>query len=74
MTELRDQREALTLSAIMDAINRRELATAADILVSRLVALQFAKRKGGSWEKAAKLELIPEPGTEYGPAGLSGLS
>jgi len=58
----------------MDAVNRKDLSTAMDILVMRLQALAAAKRKGGSWEKAAKVELIAEPGTDCMAAGVSGLA
>ena len=43
------------------------------VLVMRLQALQRAKRKGGKWETAAKVELLPEASNELGPAGLEGI-
>ena len=49
----------------MDAINRVEIQQAMDILSQRILAIQLAKRKGGSWEKAEAVELIP---------GFSGLA
>lgn len=73
LTELRDIREAATLGAVLDAVNRSEVSTALDIIVMRLQALQAAKRKGGSWDKASKVELIPEPGADMMAAGVSGL-
>ena len=73
LSEVRDQREALTLAAAMDALSRSDVARAMDLLSMRLVALQKAKCKGGSWEKAQTVELIPAPGTELGPAGLTAL-
>jgi hypothetical protein len=48
-----------TLASAMDAINRREVQQAMDILSQRILAIQLAKRKGGSWEKAEAVELIP---------------
>ena len=59
LTDIRDLREAQTLSYVMDSVNRGELAQAMDVLAQRILALQLAKRKGGSWEKAETVELIP---------------
>ena len=59
LTEIRDIREVLTLAEAMDSINRREIARAMDILAQRILAVQQAKRKGGSWDKAEAIELIP---------------
>ncbi len=58
LTEVRDIREVLTLAQVMDHVNRDELAQAMDVLAQRVIAIQ-TKRKGGSWEKAEALELIP---------------
>lgn len=58
LTEVRDQKEVLTLCEILDHVNRREIARALDILVQRIVAIQSAKAKSGSWEKAESLELV----------------
>ena len=75
LTELRDKREALTLATIMDHINKDSLSEACDIIASRLLALQEAKSKGGTWEKAATKELIPLPGASgLQPSGLSSLT
>ena len=60
LSDIRDIREVATLSHAMDAINRREAAMAMDILAQRILAIQLAKRKGGSWEKAEAVELIPD--------------
>lgn len=51
-------KEAVTLSEIMDSINRREIAQALDILSQRILAIQAAKTKGGSSEKAEAIELV----------------
>ena len=59
LTEIRDIREVLTLAEAMDSINRKEIARAMDILAQRILAVQQAKRKGGSWDKAEAIELIP---------------
>ena len=62
LSEVRDQKEVLkevlTLCEILDHINRREIARALDVLCQRIVAIQQAKAKGGSWEKAEALELV----------------
>ena len=47
------------LSYVLDSVNRGELAQAMDVLSQRILALQLAKRKGGSWEKAESVDLIP---------------
>ena len=39
----------------------------------RLQSLAMAKKKGGSWEKASKVELIAESGADLSAAGVSGL-
>ena len=70
---MRDLREAQTIAAAIEQVSRRDLERAMDILCMRLVALQRAKAKGGSWEKAQRCELIPEPGSEAGPSGLGPL-
>lgn len=59
LSEIRDVREVLTLAETMDCINRREISRAMDVLAQRILAVQQAKRKGGSWEKAECIELIP---------------
>lgn len=75
VTDVRDQRELITLATIIDHVNRKDLARACDTLVMRVQAIVKAKGKGGSWDKAAKAELIPEVGhAELGPAGFSGLN
>ena len=75
VTDVRDTRELITLATVIDHVNRKDLARACDTLVMRVQAIVKAKGKGGSWDKAAKAELIPEVGhAELGPAGLSGLN
>jgi len=73
LTDLRDTREATTLALAIDYVNRSQFEKAMDVLTMRLVALSKAKSKGGSWEKAQRGELIPEPGHEMAPTGMSGL-
>ena len=73
LTETRDIREASTLAYIFNMVNRGDVSAALDALVMRLSAMQRAKRKGGKWEAAAKVELIPETGGDVGPAGLDAL-
>ena len=75
LTELRDLREVQTLAAAMDAINSRELSRAMDILACRIGAIQKAKEKGSSWEKAERIELIAGgSSSSLGPSGLGGLA
>ena len=57
--DIRDIRDVATLAHAMDAINRKEAQQAMDILSQRILAIQLAKREGGSWEKAEAVELIP---------------
>ena len=73
LTEVRDLTEAQTLGAALDLINRRRLEQAMDLLTMRLAALSKAKAKGGTWEKAQRVELIPEPGNDGMPSGLATL-
>eukprot|EP00974_Lingulodinium_polyedra_P018063 1749794-Lingulodinium_polyedra.AAC.1 len=54
----------------MDAINGDQLAACMDILSQRIQAIQAAKTKGGSWEKAAKIELALPQGALAGSSGL----
>ena len=72
-TETRDLREATTLAYIFDMVSKKEVSMALDALVMRLLAMQRAKRKGGKWETASKVELIPEATNELGPAGLENI-
>ncbi|CAE8581762.1 unnamed protein product, partial [Polarella glacialis] len=53
LSKVRDVREATTLLTAMDLLNRRDFERAMDVLSMRVMALQQAKAKGGSWEKAA---------------------
>eukprot|EP00973_Karenia_brevis_P012307 1671481-Karenia_brevis.AAC.1 len=63
LTEIRHMREVQNLALAMDHINRAELKQAMDVLAQRVITIQAAKRKGGSWEKAEGLELLPPSGT-----------
>ena len=74
VTEIRDLREVYTLSTILDAVNRDDLSQAMDVLVMRLHALAAAKRKGGTWDAAQKLELIPTTAGDLLPPGLAGVA
>ena len=62
VSDVRDQKEVMTLCAALDSINNRDLATAMDIISQRVLSIQTAKMKGGFWEKANKLELVSDPG------------
>ena len=70
LTELRDQREVQTLALVIDLINARDLATAMDVLAQRIIAIQRAKTKGGSWEKAETVELLTGTGGGVAAGGL----
>ncbi|CAK8990539.1 unnamed protein product, partial [Durusdinium trenchii] len=52
LTEVRDLKEVVTLAEILDSVNRKEISRALDIICQRIIAIQSAKQKGGSWEKA----------------------
>ena len=70
LSEVRDQKEVMTLCLAMDSINARKLETAMDVLSQRINAIQAAKAKGGSWDKAAKIELTLPPGQSSASSGL----
>ena len=46
------------------------LETAMDTLAQRILAIQAAKKKGGSWEKAEQAELVVGPSTGAMASGL----
>ena len=73
LSELRDRREAMTLATVMEKLNKDEVSEAMDLISMRLLALQEAKQKGGSWEKASLKELIA-PATTGGGLQMAGLS
>jgi hypothetical protein len=60
--ETRDKREVATLAWVMDLINLKDLEVAMDVLSQRILAIQRAKAKGGSWEKGEMIELTPGGG------------
>ena len=59
LSEIRDIREVLTIAEAMDCINRKEIARAMDVLAQRILAVQQAKKKGGSWEKNRNYRIHP---------------
>ena len=61
------------MAYIFDMVTKKEVGMALDALVMRLQAMQKAKRKGGKWETASRIELIPEATNELGPAGLDSI-
>eukprot|EP00974_Lingulodinium_polyedra_P068884 6670192-Lingulodinium_polyedra.AAC.1 len=73
VSELRDQREVLTLCKCLDHLNRHEVPEAVDTLAQRVVSVQAAKQKGGSWEKSELMELIPTGALCLAPGGVSSL-
>ena len=71
LNDVRDQREVATLIALMDKIQAYEVEEAMDIMVQRIVAIQEAKEKAGSWDKASKFEFVGPTGEVYGhPVGV----
>eukprot|EP00974_Lingulodinium_polyedra_P031352 3019026-Lingulodinium_polyedra.AAC.1 len=58
----------------VDLINRDCLEMGLDVLVARIHAMQAAKAKGASWEKAENIELIPSSSSSVAPAGLGALT
>jgi hypothetical protein len=74
LNEVRDVREVATLACAMDAVNRRDLQHCMDILSMRILSIQAAKKKGGSWEKAVALELVPESGGSLLTGGMAALT
>jgi hypothetical protein len=70
LSEMRDLREVQTIAAAMDLINMGTLAECMDTLAQRIVAIQQAKKKGGSWEKAESIELVTGPSSGAAASGL----
>ena len=70
LSEVRDIKEAVTLATAMDLVSQGQFEELMDVLSQRPSALQAAKAKGGSWEKAAKIELTIAPGQAAAPPGL----
>ena len=54
----------------MDCINGADLRAAMDVLSQRILAIQRAKTKGGTWEKAETIELVSGAGASNTAAGL----
>ena len=74
LSDTRDVRESLTLAQAMNHINRRQLSQAMDVMRQRLLAVHAARvKKGGSWEKAAAIELVPS-GHSIDPANMLALT
>ena len=73
LSEMRDLREVKNLATAMEYINAGELSMAMDVLTQRIAAIQAAKEKGGTWEAATKLELVPSAGTVLAPRGMRAL-
>ena len=73
LSEVRDIREVATLAAVIDHVNNKNLAGAIDILAQRVLAIQAAKRKGGSWDKAEILELLPGHNVPLAAGGMMAL-
>ena len=70
LTELRDQREVSTIAHTLDMVSRGDVAEAMDVLCQRILAIQQAKSKGGSWDKAANIELLAKDGVMAAPSGM----
>jgi len=73
LSDLRDQREVQTLCLAIDHVNKDQMAEALDTMAQRVVAIQAAKRKGGTWEKAEAAELLPGTGSAVVPGGMLSL-
>jgi ribosome assembly protein YihI (activator of Der GTPase) len=58
LTEVRDMKEVVMSAEILDAVNREEISQALDVLCQRILTIQAAKQKGGTWEKAEAIELV----------------
>lgn len=74
LTETRDLREVQSIALAMDHINRQEVASAMDVLAQRVLSIQAAKTKGGSWERAERMELLPSSATALAPGAMLQLS
>jgi len=74
LTDLRDQREISTLAAVADHLQVDEVAMALDIICQRISAVQLAKQKGSTWERAEKSELIPIGSHLMAPPGVQQLT
>jgi len=70
VTEIRDTREMATLAMVMDLVNQKDLRTAMDTLAQRILAIQQAKKKGGTWEKAESIELTPSAANELASGSM----
>ena len=73
LTEVRDQREVATIAQAMDLVSKGDLAEALDLLSQRVLAIQQAKSRGGTWEKAANIELLAKDGVMSASSGMHGL-
>ena len=74
LAEVRDLQEIMTIAAAIDRVNRREISQALDILCQRVLAIQCAKRRGSSCEKAETLELIPGAGSSLASGSMDALT
>ena len=54
----------------MDLVSAADLATAMDVLAQRIIAIQRAKTKGGSWPKAEAVGLLTGTGGGVAAGGL----
>ena len=59
LKEVRDQREVAVLTRVLSLMNDQKQAQAADVITQRVREVVFAKRPGGTWEKAELLSLLP---------------
>ena len=70
LSEVRDQREVATLAHCMDLVAKRDLEELMDVMSQRVLAIQQAKAKGGSWEKAQRIELLAPEGAGAASSGM----
>lgn len=65
---MRDLREVQSIAHALDDINRREVASAMDVLPQRVLPIQAATSKRGSWERSERMEL---PATGLAPGAMT---
>ena len=70
LSDIRDLREVATLATVVDHLNLDEAAEALDVIAQRIAAIQIAKTKGSTWERAQQSELIATGSHLVAPSGV----
>lgn len=70
LQEVRDQREVATLAYCMGCIQKKHLEECMDVMTQRFMAIQHAKSKSGSGDKAQRIELVAPDGAGPAPSGM----